>query len=218
MTGGPGEDGTSFVARAGLILALRGLGITEHSLLEAFETVPHERFVPEDYAEYAYKDASLPIGGGQSITSPLILARLLVALDASGTAKLLEVGTGSGYSAALLSRLSRRVFTVERDRALLAAAEARWRDLRADNIVGIVGDGFGGLPNMAPFDRIVLTGSVSEVPEALAPQLVDEGILVAAVGPPTERQTIVTVQREGAQLVIAEHGTIRLPPLSSSLP
>lgn len=218
MTGGAGEDGSFFVARAGLILALRGLGITEHSLLEAFETVPHERFVPEDYADYAYKDASLPIGGGQSITSPLILARLLAALDAAGTAKLLEVGTGSGYSAALLSRLSRRVFTLEKDRVLLAEATARWRDLRADNIVGIAGDGLGGLPNMAPFDRILLTGSVPDVPEALSAQLADEGLLVAAVGQPAERQTILTVQREGAELVIAEHGTVRLPPLSSSLP
>ena len=141
MKSGVGEDNPFFVARAGLILALRGLGITERRLLEAFETVPHEAFVPADYAEYAYKDASLPIGGGQSITSPMILGRLLFALDAADSAKILEIGTGSGYSAALLSRLGRRVFTLEKDRALLGSAMARWRDLRADNIVGIAADG-----------------------------------------------------------------------------
>ena len=218
MIGTSGENDRHFVARAGLILALRGLGITDRTLLAAFETVPHEAFVPAEYADYAYKDASLPIGHGQSITSPMILARLIAELDAEGAGKILEIGTGSGYSAMLLSRLGRRVFSVERERALHAAAAMRWRDLRADNIVGFLGDGLAGLPQMAPFDRIVLAGSVPELPEALAEQLVDEGILVAAVGPANERQTIVSMQREGSDFVISERGTLRLPPLSSSLP
>ena len=145
MNDAAGRDDNHFVARAGLILALRGLGITERSLLAAFESVPHERFVPPDYADYAYKDASLPIGHGQSITSPLILARLLSVLDAAGTGKLLDVGTGSGYSAMLASRLCRRVFSLETDKALLAEAIGRWRELRADNIVGIAGDGLKGV-------------------------------------------------------------------------
>jgi protein-L-isoaspartate(D-aspartate) O-methyltransferase len=218
MTGGAGGDDSIFVARAGLILALRGLGITDRKLLDAFEAVPHENFVPKDYGDYAYKDASLPIGGGQSITSPLILARLFAVLDMEETGKVLEVGTGSGYSAMLLSRFARRVFSLEKERSLLAAAVGRWRDLEADNIVGFVADGLAGLPHMAPFDRILMTGSVAEVPEALTGQLADEGILVAAVGPAGERQSITTVQREGASFLIVEHGTVRLPPLSSSLP
>ena len=212
-----GQDGL-FVARAGLILALRGIGITDRALLEAFEAVPHEVFVPDDYADYAYKDASLPIGAGQSITSPLILARLLAPLDALDAPKILEIGTGSGYSAMLLAKLGRRIFSVEKDKSLLAAAVARWRNCNADRIVGFAADGLHGLPQMAPFDRIVLTGSVSDVPEYLANQLADEGILVAAVGPAAERQTVVSMQREGENLIIAEHGTVRLPPLSSSLP
>jgi protein-L-isoaspartate(D-aspartate) O-methyltransferase len=212
------RDDRFFVARASLILALRSLGITDHKLLEAFESVPHEVFVPDDYLDYAYKDASLPIGNGQSITSPLMLARLIAVLDVADTAKLLEIGTGSGYSAMLLSRFCRRVFSLEKDRQLMAAAVRRWRELGADHIVGFVKDGLSGLPNMAPFDRILLTGSIPALPERLAGQLTDEGILVAAVGPATERQTITTVQREGSELVIAEHGTVRLPPLSPSLP
>jgi protein-L-isoaspartate(D-aspartate) O-methyltransferase len=218
MTAGASGDDSIFVARAGLILALRGLGITDRKLLDAFEAVPHEKFVPQDYGDYAYKDASLPIGGGQSITSPLILARLIAVLDMEDTGKVLEVGTGSGYSAMLLSRFARRVFSLERERSLLAAAVGRWRDLDADNIVGFVADGLAGLPHMAPFDRILLTGSVPEVPEMLAGQLADEGILVAAVGLAGERQLITTVQREGTSFLIVEHGTVRLPPLSSSLP
>ncbi len=218
MNDADGTDDRFFVARAGLILALRSLGITDRRLLDAFESVPHELFVPADYTDYAYKDASLPIGAGQSITSPIILARLLTALDAADAVKVLEVGTGSGYSAMLLSRLGRRIFSVEKDRHLMAAAVARWRGLGADHIVGFVADGLHGLPQMAPFDRVLLTGSVPDLPEWLAGQLADEGILVAAVGPAAERQTIMTLVREGDDMLIAEHGTVRLPPLSSSLP
>ncbi len=218
MSGDAGGDDGVFIARASLILSLRGLGITDKRVLAAFESTPHESFVPADYAAYAYKDASLPIGHGQSITSPLILAQLIAALDAADAAKLLEIGTGSGYSTMLLSRLGRRVFTLERERELMNAATARWRQLGADRIVGFVADGLAGLPQMAPFDRILLTGSVPEVPEVLTGQLADEGILVAAVGEPAERQTILTIEREGDSFLIAEHGTVRLPPLSSSLP
>jgi protein-L-isoaspartate(D-aspartate) O-methyltransferase len=212
MNGAAGDDGDLFVARAGLILALRGIGISDRQLLEAFESVPHERFVPEEYAEYAYKDASLPIGSGQSITSPMTLARLMSVLDAAGAPKILEIGSGSGYSAMLLSRLGRRVFSLERDRTLLASASARWLALNAGHIVGFAADG------LAPFDRILLTGSVDEIPDALRHQIADGGILVAAVGPAAERQTITSVTREGDREIIAEHGTVRLPPLSSSLP
>lgn len=207
------EPGDLFTARAGLILALRGQGVTDRDLLNAFESVPHEAFVPDDYAGYAYKDSSLPIACGQSITSPVILAKLLQLLDPAGAGKVLEIGTGSGYAAMLLSRLARRVFTTERFRELSIAAEMRWQALGVTNIIGNHADGLEGLPQQAPFERILLTGSVTEIPEALIAHLTEDGVLVAPVGPPNERQTILRLVRSEDDVAVSEHGSVRLAPL-----
>lgn len=201
-------------ARAGLILNLRQHGITDPDLLRAFETVPHEIFVPESYAEYAYRESSLPIACGQSITSPAILAQLLAQLSPQGTSKIMEIGTGSGYSAALLSRLARRVFSMEKYRTLAVEAHGRWQQLGYTNIVGLHEDGFHGLEQQAPFERILLTGSVSEIPEDLLDQLADGGIAVLAVGAPADRQAIVRIERADDSFIETEAGTVRLAPLS----
>ena len=201
-------------ARAGLILNLRQLGVTDPEILKAFETIPHERFVPEDYLEYAYRESSLPIECGQSITAPGILAQLLVQLAPQGTNKVLEVGTGSGYSAALLARMARRVFSIEKYRTLAAAAQARWREEGMSNIVGLHEDGLMGLEQQAPFDRILLTGSVSEVPDDLVEQLADGGIAVMAIGAPADRQAILKIERVDDDFVETEVGSVRLAPLS----
>lgn len=215
MMGRPEDDDTGelFTAKAGLVLALRSIGITDHRLLNAFEATPHEVFVPDDYSAYAYKDASLPIGCGQSITSPLVLARMLALLDPFGTSKVLEVGTGTGYSAALLSRMTRRVFSVERHEELAREASARWSAIDASGIIGFHQDGLVGLAQQAPFERILLTGSVEEVPVVLLDQLADGGTLVAPVGPPDERQVLLRLVREEDELVESEHGAVRLAPL-----
>lgn len=212
------EDGVSVTdpweARAGLILNLRQLGVTDPDILRAFETVPHERFVPDDYAEYAYRDSSLPIECGQSITAPGILAQLLVQLAPQGSNKVLEVGTGSGYSAALLARMARRVFTIEKYRTLASRAQARWQAEAMTNIVGLHEDGLLGLEQQAPFERILLTGSVSAVPEDLMEQLGDGGIAVMALGAPAERQAILRIERADDSFIETEAGSVRLPPLS----
>lgn len=212
------EDGAGVTdmweARAGLILNLRQHGITDPDILRAFETVPHERFVPDDYAEYAYRDSSLPIECGQSITAPGILAQLLVQLAPQGSNKVLEVGTGSGYSAALLARMARRVFTIEKYRTLASLAQARWQAEQMTNVVGLHEDGLLGLEQQAPFERILLTGSVSEVPEDLVEQLGDGGIAVMAVGAPAERQAILRIERVEDSFIETEAGTVRLAPLS----
>ncbi|WP_196258383.1 protein-L-isoaspartate(D-aspartate) O-methyltransferase [Pelagibacterium limicola] len=200
-------------ARAGLILHLRQLGITDGDILRAFEIVPHEVFVPADYAEYAYRESSLPIECGQSITAPTILATMIAVLAPQGASKVLEVGTGSGYSAALLSRMARRVFTVERHRALASAAQIRWRQIGFTNIVGLNDDGLGGLSQQAPFDRIFLTGSVPEIPEDVIAQLADGGVAVVPVGAPSDRQSIVRVERVDDSFLESEHGLVRLSPL-----
>lgn len=212
------EDGVSVTdpweARAGLILNLRQLGVTDPDILRAFETVPHERFVPDDYAEYAYRDSSLPIECGQSITAPGILAQLLVQLAPQGSSKVLEVGTGSGYSAALLAQMARRVFTIEKYRTLASRAQARWQAEAMTNIVGLHEDGLLGLEQQAPFERILLTGSVSAVPEDLVEQLGDGGIAVMAIGAPAERQAILRIERADDSFIETEAGSVRLPPLS----
>lgn len=212
------EDGVSVTdpweARAGLILNLRQLGVTDPDILRAFETVPHERFVPDDYAEYAYRDSSLPIECGQSITAPGILAQLLVQLAPQGSNKVLEVGTGSGYSAALLAQMARRVFTIEKYRTLASRAQARWQAEAMTNIVGLHEDGLLGLEQQAPFERILLTGSVSAVPEDLVEQLGDGGIAVMAIGAPAERQAILRIERADDSFIETEAGSVRLPPLS----
>lgn len=213
---GDGDSVTElWEARAGLILNLRQLGVTDPDILRAFETVPHERFVPEDYSEYAYRDSSLPIECGQSITAPGILAQLLVQLAPQGAGKVLEVGTGSGYSAALLGRMARRVFTIEKYRTLAARAQARWQGESMTNIVGLHEDGLLGLEQQAPFARILLTGSVGEVPEELMEQLADGGIAVMAVGPAAERQAILRIERVEDSFIETEAGSVRLPPLSA---
>ncbi|MCD7061051.1 protein-L-isoaspartate(D-aspartate) O-methyltransferase [Pelagibacterium xiamenense] len=208
---GPAE---LFEARASLILHLRQLGITDADILRAFEIVPHEVFVPEQFARYAYREGSLPIACGQSITSPTILAGLIAGLEPQGVNKVLEVGTGSGYSAALLSRMARRVFSLEKYRALATVALEHWRVIGYTNIVGLHEDGFNGLAQQAPFDRILLTGSVTDVPEDVIEQLADGGIAVLPLGPATEKQAILRIERADDDFVETEIGTVRLPPLT----
>lgn len=214
MTGEGAAFSDFWEARASLILHLRQQGITDPELLRAFESVPHEIFVPETYIEHAYRESSLPIACGQSITAPTILASMLVHLEPQGTNKVLEVGTGSGYSAALLSRMARRVFSVEKYRELATTAYANWQRAGYTNIVGLNDDGLNGLEQQQPFERIFLTGSVAEVPEDLLDQLADGGIAVMAVGAPNDRQTILRIERADDTFIDSEHGTVRLAPLT----
>jgi len=201
-------------ARAGFILGLRSSGIMDRDLLNAFESVPHEVFVPAEFAGYAYKDASLPIGHGQSLPSPWVLAPMLDALDAAGAGKVLVIGTGSGYSSALLARLARRVFSVERNPEILARAQANWTALGLTTIVGFHADGLAVHLQQGPFDRIFLTGSVEDIPGQLERQLKEDGVLVAPVGPSTGRQTITRVVRGPSDSLVSEHGTMRIAPLT----
>lgn len=214
-SGSPPSPDDFFEVRAGLILSLRRKGITDPRILRAFEQVPHERFVPEDYLEHAYREVSLPIACGQSITSPTLTAAMVRLLQPQEGDKVLEIGTGSGYCAAILSRMSRRVFSLERYRSLAAAAQAVWNSLGYTNIIGLHEDGLTGLGQQAPFDRILLTGSVETPPEAVLDQLADGGIAVMPLGAPGDRQVLVRYERADDDLVESEHGFIRLAPLMS---
>lgn len=217
MNDGPDEITGISLARASLILKLRQLGIVDTPILRAFETVPHEIFVPEDFAEFAYREGSLPIECGQSITSPTILAAMLSVLEPSGCAKALEVGTGTGYSAALLSRMVKRVFSIEHHKLLAKQAAVRWMTAGTGNIVGFTQNGLEGLPAHQPYDRILLNGSVEDIPQRLLQQLADGGVLVAAVGLADGRQTIIRAERADDDYLITEHGSLRLAPLINTI-
>jgi protein-L-isoaspartate(D-aspartate) O-methyltransferase len=182
-TAGPDGDGEGRVAVARLILGLRSQGIRDPRVLKAIETVPRELFVEEAYADIAYADRSLPIDCGQTISQPFIVAYMTEKLSVGDRDKVLEVGTGSGYQAAVLARLCRRVYTIERYSTLLRQAEERFKALGIANITAMLGDGMKGWPQQAPFDRIIVTAAAERVPEALVDQLKVGGIMVLPVGP-----------------------------------
>jgi protein-L-isoaspartate(D-aspartate) O-methyltransferase len=166
----------------GLLMALRKQGITDAKILSAIERTPREIFVAEPFEHAAYDNTALPIACGQTISQPYVVAVSTEALELDEKCRVLEIGTGSGYQAAVLSRLCRRVYSVERHRALHIEAERRFKALRIDNIATRIGDGFQGWPEQAPFDRILLTAAVSEVPDVVVEQLKPGGILVAPIG------------------------------------
>jgi protein-L-isoaspartate(D-aspartate) O-methyltransferase len=167
---------------AALIEALRNEGVRDPRVLSAVASVPREIFVDTPFADIAYENTALPIACGQTISQPYVVAYMTAALEVDDRARVLEIGTGSGYQAAVLSLLCRRVYTVERHRPLLEGAERRFRTLKLENVVTRLGDGFGGWPEQAPFDRILLTAATPQVPPALLDQLKPGGILVAPIG------------------------------------
>lgn len=177
-----------------LTMTLRGLGVVESDVLSAIEQVPREFFVPAALRDHAYENASLPIALEQTISQPYIVARMTAALQLTGRERVLEIGTGSGYQAAILSFLCRRVYSIERLRPLLVEAETQFRKLRITNITTKVGDGARGWPEGAPFDRIILTCAPATIPEALLNQLKTGGIMVAPEGR-DRAQALVTVRR-----------------------
>ena len=168
-----------------LVIALRKQGITDARVLSAVERTPRELFVAEPFSHQAYDNTALPIACGQTISQPFVVAFATEALEVGPNMRVLEIGTGSGYQAAVLSPLCRKVYTIERHRPLLREAEARFKALRLENVVTKHGDGLQGWPEQAPFDRILLSAAVSEVPPILIEQLKPGGILVAPVGPAT---------------------------------
>lgn len=182
--------------RAKLTMTLRGLGIIDAAVLSAMEKVPREDFVPTVLRQHAYENASLPISMDQTISQPYVVARMTSALALTGRERVLEIGTGSGYQAAILTFLCRRVYTVERLRPLLVEAENRIRALRISNITFRLGDGSLGWPETAPFERIILTCGCDFVPDPLLNQLKIGGIMVAPVGEGQDQNLVVITRTE----------------------
>ncbi|MDQ0512310.1 protein-L-isoaspartate(D-aspartate) O-methyltransferase [Ancylobacter amanitiformis] len=201
------------VERARLLLSLRQRGIRDRLVMNAFEQVPRDRFIEPVMHRIAWIDQALPIDCGQTISQPTVVALMTDALDLLPAHSVLEVGTGSGYHAAILAHIARRVVSVERFRSLAGAAAARLRDLGLANVEVAVADGLKGYPLRAPFDRIVLSAAVSEVPAALFDQLEPDGVLVAPIGPPGETQTLVRFTRGREGLERRDLARVRFVPM-----
>ena len=185
--------------------------IGDERVLAAVASIPRERFVPADLRRRAYENVALPIGSGQTISQPLVVARMLEALSLEATDRVLDVGTGSGYHAALLSLLAGHVYTIERHRQLSAVAEQAIRDLGIDNVTFVVGDGWDGLPTEAPFEAINVAAASDAEPYALERQLADGGRLVAPVG--SKEQHLLLTRRSGDRLIRRQLEAVQFVPL-----
>jgi len=201
-----------------LIMALRRSGVTDTNVLAAIERIPREDFVPDSFHDQAYEDKALPIGQGQTISQPQIVALMTQAMELNTRHKILEVGTGSGYQAAVLARLVRRVYTVERHRPLLREAEARFAALRISNITAMAGDGMKGWAAQAPFDRIIVTAAAAELPEILLDQLALGGIMVLPLGPERGDQELIKLRRGEGGIETEKLCDVRFVPLLPGLP
>lgn len=195
-----------------LIMELRRGGIADRKVLTVIETLPRELFVPVPFHDRAYENAALPIAHGQTISQPYTVAYMTQALDVGPRMKVLEIGTGSGYQAAVLSRLCRRVYSVERYRTLLEEAERRFAALQIHNITTRYGDGNKGWPEQAPFERILVTAAAPEVPPKLVEQLAEGGLLVAPVGT-DGNQVIVRLRKTADGIQREELIATRFVPL-----
>lgn len=181
--------------RIRLIMELRQQGITDTAVLSALERVPRDAFVPDTFRDQAYDNTALPIGQGQTISQPAVVGYMTQELRLGDRMRVLELGTGSGYQAAILSRLCRRVYTIERHRDLLKEAESRFIDLRYHNITTKWGDGWEGWTEQAPFDRIIGTAAAEEIPEVLIDQLAPDGVMIIPIGKHPSDQYLCRVTR-----------------------
>jgi protein-L-isoaspartate(D-aspartate) O-methyltransferase len=188
-------------------------GVSDPAVLDAMHAVPRHRFVPAHLRAYAYDDTALPIAACQTISEPFIVARMTEALELRPTDRVLEVGTGSGYGAAVLGRLAAEVFTIERIRLLADEARQLLDELGNANVHVVCGDGSLGWPEHAPYDAIAVTASGPRIPDALLAQLADGGRLVMPIGLQPGHQKLVKLRREGDGYVEEDLGGVVFVPL-----
>lgn len=203
--------------RMRFVFALRSRGVTDSRVLSAMERIDRRAFVTGIFTERAYEDMPLPIACGQTISQPSVVALMTEALQVSPRDKVLEVGTGSGYQAAILSQLARRVYTVERHRTLAQTAQRVFDGLGLHNITCMVADGSFGLPDQAPFDRIIVTAAAEDPPGPLLAQLKIGGIMVVPVGQSDTVQSLIRVIRHDNGFEYEEMRAVRFVPLLEGL-
>ena len=201
-------------ARERLLSELRAAGMTDKRVLEAIAAVPREQFVPAPFIREAYANRALPIGEGQTISQPYVVALMTHAADVHPQHKVLEIGTGSGYQAAVLCKMVRRLFTIERHESLRLKAERTLHAIGVYNFATKVGDGSIGWPEQAPFDRIIVTAAAPEVPPSLLNQLKPEGLLIIPIGALDAEQKLMRYYKR-ADGSIGEYsmGPVKFVPL-----
>jgi len=215
MTGLPAGPGPEVLMQ--FLFALRSKGVTDKTVLTAMEGVDRGRFVKGIFAERAYDDLPLPIACGQTISQPSVVGIMTQALQVTPRDKVLEVGTGSGYQAAILARLARRVYTVDRFPQLARAAQALFDEMGLPNIITMTADGSFGLPEQAPFDRILVTAAAEDPPPQLLAQLKPGGIMIVPVGQSDHVQTLIRVRRFDDGYDYEEIRPVRFVPLLEGL-
>jgi protein-L-isoaspartate(D-aspartate) O-methyltransferase len=196
-----------------LIMQLRRRGIHDTRVLRAIELVPRDLFVDPAFASHAYQDIALPIECGQTISQPYVVAFMTETLEIEPTHTVLEIGTGSGYQAAVLSHLCHHVYTVERWRELQKAADRRFAELGIANVTTIIGDGWLGWPPKAPYDRIIVTAAAPEAPRALVAQLKVGGRMIVPLGETRDTQQLVQIDKKEAGITQAALLPVRFVPL-----
>jgi protein-L-isoaspartate(D-aspartate) O-methyltransferase len=207
--------GDATIKRDRLVAQLESRGIRDSRVLAAMRTIPRERFVDEALRAKAYADSALPIGENQTISQPWIVARMTELAEPDGSGRVLEIGTGSGYQAAVLASLFEQVYTVERINVLSVRARKCVRELQLQNVHFKIFDGTYGWSEFAPYKAILVTASSPEVPRPLVDQLDEGGRLVIPIGPPQDdrEQTLVRLVKRAGQLIREEHGACRFVPL-----
>ena len=199
--------------RMEFLLTLRRRGIADQAVLRAMDEVPREHFVEGEFSDAAYADQALPIACGQTISQPYVVAYMTEALGVKPQHRVLEVGTGSGYQAAVLSRPAREVVSIERYRTLADTARLRLKTLGYDYVEVIVGDGLAGAPVRAPFDRIIVTAAAETVPQALVDQLAEGGVMILPLGPHGGTQELIRLTKTAGELKRENLIAVRFVPL-----
>jgi protein-L-isoaspartate(D-aspartate) O-methyltransferase len=208
----PSQDDQD-VGRMEFLLTLRRRGIGDQAVLRAMDEVPRGKFVEADFADSAYADQALPIACGQTISQPFVVAYMTEQLALRPHHRVLEVGTGSGYQAAVLSRLAREVVSIERYRTLADKARERLTALGYNNVEVVVGDGFVGVPARAPYDRIIVTAAAETIPQTLLDQLAEGGVMLLPLGPRDGTQHIIKLTKTETGVARENLIPVRFVPL-----
>ena len=196
-----------------LLRGLKAQGIDDRKVLHAMEYTPRDLFVPELFLDRSWEDSAIPINCGQTISQPYIVALMTHALKIEGRHRVLEIGTGSGYQTAILGRLARYVYTIERYRSLMVDAEIRHKRLMLENIIYRFGDGWEGWPEQAPFDRILVTAALPDAPMHLLAQLKPKGVMVGPQGKGSTQRLLRYTKTPDGGYQTEDLGEVRFVPL-----